>query len=656
MNINVPAKNLKSFSNYGIAAFVLCGLFIAIFGVASTNSPAQTRVFLVAESFNIYFALAIWAGQRQFRHFGVAVLIALIPCALSLFFKFQYLLIILLVAYLFYFIRNVKNSKLGFNIGIAVLILIVGGGYAFIVLGTNELTDIFFKSKMLVGQFNTDSFFHMAIASMLEHYGQASIGAHGIVPISYYTFSHYFFAALAYAGGISVVDSYAAIYSIVLIPLLFLSLSQVAEDIFESRSSSEYIFRLFLIGLFFAGFLGYGPGSISNHYAMWVSFFESESYTLSLILLLAIFSLLHIESFLAQSVAISVCLLLLCVTKASTAIVAYGICVGYLIFFNRRVYLRRLAAFVLITLSILIGLKSVASTAPELMQVHYFDFVKSYVLGESSNITAKSSLNDFQFWIVLIKFSAVHFFFSWACYFLALNAMIFPSAARSVSGKAVIYNFIALSAGFIAVIFMALPAGAVYYFSNISMFVALPFVVVYMGAAYSMVSIRKTLSGSAIVPVIFLCFGCLQLVPQTLRFSRAIIGKSSHVPPTAGNVLFAGYLRQLESIRNLPEAKNMLIYVAKENADFWEASTTASCMAQSFAIVAISEHPAVYGLPDKARCDTVFYGFNSYSDDLFALSARDRIGETELLAETKRLGFDGYVDITKTAWQIHRVH
>lgn len=657
MNIDTSETLTDSFFlRYGIAAYALCGLLVAIFAIGLINNSSKIPVFLFAVAANLYFALAIWVGGRKFGNFGIALLGAIIPFVLALTLKFQYLVPILSVFYLFVFARETIKLHAGHHIRVSfVWVSTIAVAYSFVVLASPQLTDVFFTSKMLVGQFNTDSFFHIAIASMIEHFGVSSIGAHGLIPVEYYTFSHYFFAAAAYITGISVVDSYASMYSIVLIPLLLLALSGAAESIQRSRTSTEYFFRLFLIGLIFVGFLGYGPGSLSTRYAMWPSYFESESYTLSLIFLLVMLSMLNVEHFGKQFVGICVCLILMCLTKASTAIIAYGIFVAHLVFSPAFSYRRRALFVGVATVSVAITLKIMSPQVSEVLQFNYFDFVRQYVLNEPA-ISQGNYLADYRFWVELLKFLGVHFFFSWACFALLANGLRHQSENRILAGKALIYNSVALLAAFIAVIFMVLPAGAVYYFTNVSMFVAIPFVVIYAARGCAEAKINcQVQSKRNVVPLIFICIGAIGLLVQAPTLIRALKNKTMQSQPTSETAKFESYLNQLTSIRNAHEGKKMLVYIAKENAGFWQAPITASCLAPTFAIVAVSEHPAVFGLPDKARCKVAYYGFNSYPEHLYASSARPRITHEELIREVRNLGFDGYYDVSQTEWKVFYV-
>ncbi|WP_040503448.1 hypothetical protein [Herbaspirillum lusitanum] len=655
MNIDTShpvADNL--FLKYGLVTFTFSGLFVSIFGAALVGQWEQKSVFLLASAINIYFALAIWAGVKRFHNFGIAILLAIVPCVLSLLFKFQYLIPALSILYLYFLIRSFSHSgnfpKVAF-IGLPL----VAVGYALIILGTPQATDIFFPSKMLVGQFSTDSFFHMAIASMIEQFGQVSIGAHGLVPIKYYTLSHYFFASIAYLGGVPVLASYSAMYSIVLIPLLFLSISAVAEGISDSRSIGEYIVRQFFIGLIFSGFLGYGPSDLFARYAMWTSFFSSESYTLSIILLCAMLSLLNIKRFGVHLIAVCACIALMCQAKASTAVIAYGLYAAHLLFFSSFKYKQRLIVFAVFTLVILVCFKSITPQTSEMLKIDYFDFVKNYVHVQDPGMLKDVSLGDFGFWGLLLKFSGVFFFFSWICLVLVGNATFFSQGTQLLNAKALVYNGVALCGAFVAVVFMVLPGGAVYYFANVSMFVALPFILIYMGASFRVAGHKhKLLSISAIIPLLVVCIGVHQLKPQALAFYDLARHKSERLPVTDENARFADYLHQLESVRQADETKKMLVYIAKDNVNFWDAPTTTPCFSKTFAMVAVSERPALFGLQDKSRCEVFFYGFNSYPDELYKLSSRQKISEKELLGEAKRLGFDGYVEVTQTGWNAHR--
>lgn len=649
---NDVAVRGDGFLGHGIATFVLCAFFICAFAYRQTSVPEQRHVFLIAAGFATFFGLSLWGGIRLTRNFGASLLLTVASCAAALALRFPILLLLILLGHLVVLFRTSEKWRFPDYRWMAPVI-VLAAGYALVILGTNQLTDIFFSSKMLVGQYNTDSFFHIAIAALIKNFGQAGTGAHGLVGIDYYTFSHYLFAAMAYVASIPTMDSYAALYTVVWIPLLFLCLSAAAESLIPSRTLSEYWFRLAFIGLLFAGFLGFGPNSISSAYAVWVSFFESESYTLSLILLLAMLTIFSIENLWGKIGLAGVFLVLMCLTKASTATIAYGLCAAYLVFIDTESLRKRAVLLLFVTLCIVVGLKSVSGQSSEIIKFEYLEFFRSYVRGLSPQAPSTGSLSDPWFRKELFRFFVVHFFFSWISFALLANACWFFSPGRFLRRSALLFNAAALAAGLIAVIVLALPAGAVYYFTNVSMFIAFPFILANMGQAFSEWRSRPRAWRRLVLPLLVLVFAVHDLPKQGRALVLAGIKKSETLPATADRDVYAAYLGQLRAIQRSQLPFDMLVYIAKENTGFWGARTTAACKAQSFVIPALSERPALFGLVDKSRCEVAYYGFNKYPERAYLVGAESRVSETELLAETSRLGFKGYIDVTPSGYTVH---
>ncbi|MCC5993139.1 MAG: hypothetical protein JJT99_11510 [Rhodobacteraceae bacterium] len=136
----------------------------------------------------------------------------------------------------------------------------------------------------LIGLAHQDTLFHAAVAQNLLNASVASIGADGLVPLVYHVFSHRVIAGLATWLGIEMLHAYGVFVSVVAIPVMLGLLLQVAAQIHQpGRIRLDPTAALLMI----FGWLALG-GAL-----MWHSYYSSESYTLSLWLLLLAVPLLH---------------------------------------------------------------------------------------------------------------------------------------------------------------------------------------------------------------------------------------------------------------------------------------------------------------------------------------------------------------------------
>jgi hypothetical protein len=136
----------------------------------------------------------------------------------------------------------------------------------------------------LVGLSHHDTLFHAAIAQNLLHANVASIGADGLVPITYHVFSHRVIGGFTAWLGTEMLHGYAMFMSIVAIPVLLGLLLQTAAQLHRPASIhlSETTAMFSVLGwLAFGGAL------------MWHSYYSSESYTLSLWMVMLAVLLLH---------------------------------------------------------------------------------------------------------------------------------------------------------------------------------------------------------------------------------------------------------------------------------------------------------------------------------------------------------------------------
>ena len=151
--------------------------------------------------------------------------------------------------------------------GVGYFLLVNGMGYASVL--TPELA--------LTGLLHIDTLFHASIANMLIEHGVSSTGADGFIPIKYHVLSHIWFGCLGRWLGATTLESYYIGAQVICIPMLLFSLS-LATYLLPAggrRFSNGALATLFPLLLLFI-----------VDYRNFLSYLISESYLLSLIILL----------------------------------------------------------------------------------------------------------------------------------------------------------------------------------------------------------------------------------------------------------------------------------------------------------------------------------------------------------------------------------
>jgi len=100
--------------------------------------------------------------------------------------------------------------------------------YLFTRINNLDFATIYTPEQAYLGKLNTDTQFHIAIAQMIQHFGVASLGMDGLVPIRYHVGSHWWLAALGTASHTEPLISYPVGVIVVAVPALLMGASFAA--------------------------------------------------------------------------------------------------------------------------------------------------------------------------------------------------------------------------------------------------------------------------------------------------------------------------------------------------------------------------------------------------------------------------------------------
>ncbi|MEW5855165.1 MAG: hypothetical protein AB2A00_40690, partial [Myxococcota bacterium] len=509
--------------------------------------------------------------------------------------------------------------------GVVALALSVFSGMA--------MVDFAARDRVLTGVMQRDPLFLMAVATMLDEQGVPSTGLHGAAPYPYHVLTLVLYSAIARVLELPLPEVFGHATFITFIPMLFAMLVAVGEELAPSRRGSELALSVILVACCFAGFLG---RTTFSSFGIWNVYFISESYLLSLILLLALLSLLLGPLTtgwrgLLWQVAFVVAL---CGTKVSTGALGLGMALLHELLAARgttvRGWLVALGRMAVMTMAG--ALVAAWSTPPGIP--HRFEplfFLNAFVPYEGEG--------------ALFAFLVVHYFFVIAAA-LALAALhLAGSDLLSRHARPALMLVAVTVVGFVP-LNVASPAGEGLYFSNVSMFLAIPVMLALRHVAFRMPESPRARSA------LLLAWGLTTLgVGGLLLYGAPLLRRSVwqvevDVASVPRELPITPYTRALSSLAQDRATAELPVYIAKEESAFWTAP--ADCSALPFLIPVLARRPALFGLPSPQCSRATFYGYPAYSPELFQAGAAPRLPEETLCGEATRLGFAGYVDVRAT--------
>ena len=244
---------------------------------------------------SLYLFLSIWILVEKLNNYGLALLFSVISILIlgifHSFWAFTAILVFLLAIFLYGFRKSrcsVKFTKC-LDIFLIPLISIV---LALIAISrmARGYGDLWIDYRILKAGLNIDTLFHVACANMINNYHTISTGLHGLPFMGYHVFSHFLYGNISNILNVFTYQVYGYTTFIVFVPLLFLSSMSFAEELVPSKSNFGFYISFLLLASIFIGFLG--RETFVKYGLLWDSYFISESYLISLIMLYAFLSYL----------------------------------------------------------------------------------------------------------------------------------------------------------------------------------------------------------------------------------------------------------------------------------------------------------------------------------------------------------------------------
>jgi len=651
-----------------LIVFLLSSIFAALIISLIAGNYANNVVIFKNLLLSFYLFLSIWILIGKLRNYGLALLFSLISIIIlgifHSFWVFTAILVFLLVIFLYEF-RSIRCSVKFYTCLNIFGILIISIILALIAISgmARGYGDLWIDYRILNAALHIDTLFHVACANMINNYHAISTGLHGLPFMSYHVFSHFLYGNVSNILDVCTYQIYGYTTFIVFIPLLFLSCLSFAEELVPSKKSFSLYISFVLLASIFIGFLG--RDTFVRYGLLWDSYFISESYLISLIMLCAFLSYL-LSAINKPSFFLSLLfLILLSASKISVGFMGLIVLIIYELFWGGD--LKNLSGTkkpiqVLITTL----KKKICSKSPLKVAIYIFSFACAYAAFSLTRVQSSAQFS-FDFLYIashyldpsvtgqlgelgsLVVFSFTHYFFVWLSLLLVTMYYLFNRTAFDNLRKMFLFLIIVTLSGFIP-LSLPISGGGGFYFSNISMFFAIP-IIISCKNYISKEAFRSNLRGIAVVTTVIVLFGMY----GGLNYGRSYLMKEIHVlekqkDQITGSSSMTPYIRQLKAIGENDSLEKFLVYIPKQETNFWSDSDSTR---RAFVIPAISGRPALFGLP-LCYAGAEGRGYGSYNTALFDEARLNKISHERLCEETRRLGFEGYIMVSSPSYEIVR--
>ncbi|MCA1529354.1 MULTISPECIES: hypothetical protein [Bradyrhizobium] len=488
------------------------------------------------------------------------------------------------------------------------MLALIGGcasgiGYFFVVNSKGYAT-VLTPEQAVIGTQHLDTFFHAAIANMLLKYGALSFGLDGLTPIKYHVLSHIWLGCFGIWLRVPTLDAYYIGTQIVAIPVLFFNLALAVHLLRPTKAESfdgAFVTLVPLLLLVTADLWG------------WTSYLVSESYCLSITLLLLAFPLLaeiaeddfRLRPGL-QIAALVITGILIQLSKVSVGVIFWG-ATGYLLWRQQGLTLRNLIALALPILLLVAPLAAIFSPDAGSYSRGFslFRFVVDYPRGAWPNIAANLVL-------------------------LCAAAKVWLSG--SARDRKVAETFVILVIGCLVPALLLDIYDTAYYFVNVGTWGCIVFVSAYGPAILGEPRVRLLTPAIVILAIVLVALAtgekrnslkkvALQLEDLRTRM-RMLNGESAGPNITPWQGLFelvapghpartalatdikrtpGGQAKQTLLSAGLAQDRYAAVFVPPDNSAFW--STNVDCRGNPFFASAIIGVPLLRGLtPSALKC------------------------------------------------------
>ncbi len=627
--------------------------FTCLYGFVFSKDPIPIIIpvkFIVWSTFCSFIAIGIY---RRLANLGSAIFFLFL--SLLLLGSFSGILQILVTSIATYWLFRVSKG-LRTNLDPQPSGHLCTIGYA-AVLGLLPLTvlpegwaNFNIQKSIMSGIVHGDSLFFMSLATMFQKYGIFSTGLHGIPPLDYHLLVHLFYVAISNLIHTPIYVTYGWATLTFLAPLLIVTLLAYSSEL-SHELNSQSKFRPVSILILVACFIGFLGRSHFDKAGAFNSYLLSESYLFGLILLLASFSI-----YLNGNIRKPFILVILTLATVFSKISIGAVTLVTLLFFEMKDLKTWNRTKILTLLSL--GLTGTVA----------YWFVRGY--GGSNKVVELQF--DFLYFPrtygaelrepFYLPFLFTHYFYPIVASTLYGAMLLWDRKLASLCKKQHQALWISVLVGLPSMHF-SIVGGTGYYFTNISMFLAIPILLV--TASYWATRVKQkgketrviayALAGFAMISIIH--YGFYEIKCAIRSFKNR---NTNGVPICAscnegrGTVSeLTPYLNQLIKIsKEVP--KDILVYIPRKETAFWGYETNGGSTGThrpSLLIPTLSGHPGIFALRDHSPMYN-YYGYRN--PESLERSEVDEISNEVLMIEAKRLGFAGYVRVRNDGFDIFR--
>lgn len=451
--------------------------------------------------------------------------------------------------------------------------------------------------RLHAGSITQDTLFHASIAAMIKKYGVVSTGLHGLIETPYHAFSHFLMASISFLSGISVIETYGVAGWVLFAPMLIFCVVACCAMIDRSQN-----LPMPLVWGFTTLLLTILPYFL-NKWAVWDSFFVSESYLVSLGLFSVSFAMLFKTrlSWL-ELIYIFISGILITESKGSVGLIYCGLWLTRFLCVKESAKLPDGLAFFLSAITVSWALSRSAVGVSDIFSFNQMYFVADFSLWGSNirglyKVLLDGALPSISlvFWTVaaLVTFIVFHFLLSWLVVFHGIRNR---SVCQILRLPIVAYSLAAIFAGMFICFTTSIPGGSAYYFSNVALFVSLP-------AVSTMLALwcKRKATNQRLILVFILVAVILVGIP---RYDN-LINRYSKNSTQLDNLL----ITKLQSLKENAQINTIL----QAGPALIAMNPFESCTAQPFVFPAVSER-AWTGVitPKEGKCSYQNYGYHLY--------------------------------------------
>lgn len=473
---------------------------------------------------------------------------------------------------------NFKNLKNTLKIALVSSLILV--------ISYNSLSPTTFTQYISIinGIGSIDTLYHASVSAMIKNHQTISSGLHGLIYTPYQILSHSIFAGLSAITGISIIESMEIQKWLLLVPMVMYAICSFCEVLIKkSNKNINWVVTALLLSIF---------PIVLNGWSLWNNYFNSDSYLVSIILLM-----IGIQRLLKSSYSkydylyILVSFLLIISAKGSVGALylVLSFCGILIININSK---KKILGLLCISTFLCFMLVSYYINSIKTINLSFFDFYYKYSVNNIKPFNENENIIYIFNILNIIVFLSAHFSMS-------LIGIILIIKSKNYNIKYLLFMSIALVLGIISVICLSIPGGSVYYISNISFFIAMPMMILRISSFdWASLNINYYLSLLVII-LIFL----IQDILEWDRYKKSLLSLESN----------RNFIYSLINIRNNTNVNSLVIADSSFLKNNTKLFNDWKCI--PYIYVAISERPWVNIFNSWGNCNyqdysSSFYGVN----------------------------------------------